>query len=173
MTHCGVLGIKQRDKMTKNLRVGLGFDVHKFSSKKRELKLGGVVIPSPVSLEAVSDGDLLLHAVCDAICGACLLGDIGDYFPPSSKDSKNIDSKKIVEFVLKKISKRFKIVNMDITLISEKPKLVSHKKKIINSLKAIFGIKNINLKIKSKEGLDILGSKKAMSCFALALMEKK
>ncbi|MFA5271671.1 MAG: 2-C-methyl-D-erythritol 2,4-cyclodiphosphate synthase [Candidatus Omnitrophota bacterium] len=156
----------------KNYRVGLGFDVHKFSNKKRELKLGGAIISSPVSLEAVSDGDVLLHAVCDAICGACLLGDIGDHFPPCSKDSKNIDSKKIVKFVLKKISKKFKIVNIDITLISEKPKLVSYKKKITNSLKAIFAMKEINLKIKSKEGLDILGSRKAMSCFALALIEK-
>jgi 2-C-methyl-D-erythritol 2,4-cyclodiphosphate synthase len=156
----------------KNYRVGLGFDVHKFSSKKRELKLGGAIIPSPVSLEAVSDGDVLLHAVSDAICGACLLGDIGDYFSPSSKDSRNMDSRRIVEFILKKISKKFKIINIDVTLISEKPKLVSHKKRIVKSLKAIFGIKNINLKIKSKEGLDILGSKKAMSCFALALVEK-
>jgi len=173
MTHCGVLGINKSDKMMKNLRVGLGFDVHKFSNKKRELKLGGAVVPSPISLEAVSDGDVVLHTICDAICGACLLGDIGDHFPPCAKESKNIDSRKIVEFVLKKISKKFRIVNIDITLISEKPKLSPYKKKIVESLKEIFGMKDINLKIKSKEGIDILGSKKAMSCFALALVEKK
>ncbi len=155
-----------------NYKVGLGFDVHKFSHKKREFKLGGALIPSNISLEAVSDGDVLLHAVSDAICGACLLGDIGDHFPPQAKESKNIDSKKIVEFVLGKISKKFKIVNIDITLISEKPKLFPHKKKILSSLKKIFGMKDINLKIKSKEGLDILGSKKAMSCFALVVMKK-
>ena len=108
----------------KNHRVGLGFDVHKFSHKNKLLKLGGAVIPSSVSLEAVSDGDVLLHAVCDAICGACLLGDIGDYFPPCAKESKNMDSRRIVEFVLEKISKKFKIVNIDITLISDRKSVV-------------------------------------------------
>lgn len=153
-------------------RAGLGFDVHRFSKKEKPLVLGGVEVPCDFSLDAVSDGDVLLHAVSDAVCGACGLGDIGDYFPPNNEKSKNIDSRKIVEFILKKIEKKFRIVNIDVTIITEKPRLVGFKKKILKSLVEIFKVKEINVKIKSKEGLDILGSKKAISCLALAVVNK-
>ena len=101
----------------KGYSVGLGFDVHKFSKRKKSLILGGVKIPASFSLDAVSDGDLVLHAVCDAICGAAGLGDIGDYFPPQSKKSKNIDSEEIAYFVLKKIGGRYEIANIDIIIV--------------------------------------------------------
>ncbi|MCK9614726.1 MAG: 2-C-methyl-D-erythritol 2,4-cyclodiphosphate synthase [Candidatus Omnitrophica bacterium] len=156
----------------KGYRVGLGFDVHRFSKKKRPLVLGGVEIASNFGLEAVSDGDVLLHAASDAICGACALGDIGDYFPPQNIKSKGIDSRKIVQFILKKIKNKFNIINIDATIITEKPKLSVHKKRILTSLREIFQTKAINVKIKSKEGLDILGSKKAISCLALAVVKK-
>lgn len=157
----------------KGYKVGLGFDVHRFSKAKKDLVLGGVVIPAAFSLRAVSDGDVVLHAVSDALCGAAGLGDIGDYFPPQDKKSKGLDSKKIVKFILGKVNKKFKISNIDIIIITEKPKLVSHKKKIVESLKKILSISTVNLKIKSKEGLDILGSKNAMSCVAAVLLYKK
>ena len=85
----------------KDYRIGLGFDVHKISKRKKDLILGGAKIPSPFGLVAVSDGDVVLHAASDAICGAGALGDIGDYFKPQDKASKDIDSRKIVEFILK------------------------------------------------------------------------
>ncbi|MFA5338260.1 MAG: 2-C-methyl-D-erythritol 2,4-cyclodiphosphate synthase [Candidatus Omnitrophota bacterium] len=155
-----------------NYRVGLGFDVHRFSKKKKPLILGGVDIACDFSLEAVSDGDVLLHAISDAICGACLLGDIGDYFPPADTKSKGLDSRKIAQFILKKIENKFSIVNIDATIITEKPRLSAHKKRILTSLREIFHTKAINVKIKSKEGLDILGSKKAISCLSLAVVKK-
>lgn len=156
----------------KDYRVGLGFDVHRFSKKKRPLVLGGVEITSDFGLEAVSDGDVLLHAISDAICGASSLGDIGDYFPPTDTKSKDIDSRKIAQFILGKIKNKFSIVNIDATIITEKPRLSAHKRKILKSLCKIFHSKAINVKIKSKEGLDILGSRKAISCLALAVVKK-
>ncbi|MCK4916953.1 MAG: 2-C-methyl-D-erythritol 2,4-cyclodiphosphate synthase [Candidatus Omnitrophica bacterium] len=156
-----------------NYRVGLGFDVHRFSKIKKKLVLGGAIISQDYGLEAVSDGDVVLHAVTDALCGACGLGDIGDYFPPENKESKDLDSKKITTFILKKIENNFCLVNMDIIIVSEQPRLISYKNKILNSLQAIFSILSINLKIKSKEGMDILGNKDSMSCLVNVLVKYK
>lgn len=152
-------------------KVGLGFDVHRFSEDKRDLVLGGVIVPHSRGLEAVSDGDVVLHAVSDALCGACGLGDIGDYFPPAAAESKGIDSKDIVKFILKKIDKEFTINNMDVIIIAEEPYLFPHKKDILESLKNIFSISGINLKVKSKEGMDILGGKNSISCLVNVLVK--
>jgi 2-C-methyl-D-erythritol 2,4-cyclodiphosphate synthase len=159
-------------KAMKNYRIGLGFDVHRFSKAKKDLVLGGTKICNGFGLEAVSDGDALLHAISDALCGASLLGDIGDYFPPSKK-YQGIDSKKIVSFILGKIRRKFKIIHIDSIIAAEKPKLSPYKKAILNSLRSLFNTADINLKIKSKEGLDILGGKNAISCFAIALLKER
>ncbi len=157
----------------KAYHIGLGFDVHKLKKGKKSLILGGVKIPCSFSLDAVSDGDLILHAVADAICGAAGLGDIRDYFPPKAKKSKNIDSKEIAYFMLKKIGGRYLIENIDIVIVADKPRLVNHKSAIVSSLKKILATSQINLKIKSKEGLSILGPNQAMSCLAVVLLRKK
>ncbi|MCM8819402.1 MAG: 2-C-methyl-D-erythritol 2,4-cyclodiphosphate synthase [Candidatus Omnitrophica bacterium] len=153
-----------------DFKVGLGFDVHRFSKKNTPLILGGKKIKNTRGLEAISDGDVVLHAIADAICGACSLGDIGDYFPPSKKFI-GLDSKKIVEFILKKINKKFKIINIDVIIIADKPKLAPFKEKILDSLKKIFKVNQINIKIKSKENLNILGSKNSISCLANCLVK--
>lgn len=152
-------------------RVGLGYDLHRFTEKKDFILLGGYRINCGFGLEAVSDGDVTLHAVSDAICGAACLGDIGDYFPPSDKKNQEIESKKIAETILAKIKKNYQIVNIDITLVAEKPRLVSYKKGIIGSLKDIFEIPDINLKIKSKEEREVLGGTGALSCLAIVLLK--
>lgn len=156
----------------KDYKVGLGFDVHRISKKQKGLILGGVKIACSFSVEAVSDGDVLLHAISDALCGAAGLGDIGDYFPPQDKKSKNLDSKKITKAILKKIGKKLSIVNLDVIIIAQKPRLVTYKPKILKSLKNILGVKSINVKVKSKEKTSILGGKNSISCFALVLMKK-
>ena len=145
--------------------IGLGFDVHKFSKRRKKLVLGGVRIDYPRGLEAISDGDVVLHSICDAILGAISGGDIGDYFPPTKK-FKNIKSKKIAKFVLEKIKGK-KILNIDITLILDKPKLSSYKKEIVGSLKKIFKTENINLKIKSKEATNFFGDEESIVCFSV------
>ena len=157
----------------KEYSVGLGFDVHRLSEKKKDLILGGAKIPSSFSLIAVSDGDLVLHAVSDALCGASGLGDIGDYFPPQAKKSKGIDSKEILNFILRKISKKYAIGNLDIIIVTDKPRLLSFKSKITESLKKLLKITKINVKLKSKEGLNILGSKNSISCFAFVSLKKR
>ena len=154
-----------------NYRIGLGFDVHRFSKSKKDLVLGGIKICDGFGLEAISDGDVLLHAISDSFCCASSF-DIGDYFPPSNK-YKGIDSKEIIKFILNKIEKNFSIVNVDVIIVAEKPKLSPHKKKILNSLRSILKARDINIKIKSKEGLDILGGKDAISCLAIVLLKKR
>jgi 2-C-methyl-D-erythritol 2,4-cyclodiphosphate synthase len=156
----------------KDYRVGLGFDVHCLSRRKKDLVLGGAVIPSVFSLVAVSDGDVVLHAVSDALCGASGLGDIGDYFPPQVKSSKGLDSKKILSFVLKKIKNKFSIGNIDVTIVADRPRLLPYKRKITVSLKEILSVSRLNLKIKSKEGLNILGGRNSISCFAFVCLKK-
>jgi len=157
----------------KGYKIGLGFDVHRIDKKGKGLILGGVKIPCSFGLAAVSDGDVLLHAIADSLCGAAGLGDIGDYFPPSEKKSKNIDSKKIVKLILEKVGKTLKIVNVDAIIVADKPPLAKHKAKIVKSLKSILESRAVNLKVKSKEKTSILGGKGSISCFALVLMKRK
>lgn len=153
-------------------RIGVGFDLHRFSSGKKYLMLGGYRLDCGFGLEAVSDGDVVLHAAADALCGAACLGDIGDYFRPRQKKNKNLNSRIIAGDILKKIENRYELVNMDITLITEKPKLFAYKKKITGSLQSIFEIESVNLKIKSKEKTQILGGNDAFSCLAAVLVRK-
>jgi len=155
------------------MRIGFGFDVHKFDKKKKYILLGAVKINCGFGLRAVSDGDVVLHAVCDAILGAVSLGDIGDYFPPAKEKSKGMKSVDIAGFVMIKIKGAFRIHNIDITIIADRPPLSPYKNRMVKSMRRIFKVKNINVKIKSKEGLNILGSKGAISCFAAALLAKK
>ena len=113
----------------------------------------------------------MLHAVSDALLGAAGLGDIGDLFPPQDRRSQGISSRKITEVVLARIGEKgFGIVNIDITVIAQKPRLVAHKKKMIASLRKICGVDEVNLKIKSKEGGSFLGGVNTISCVAAALL---
>jgi 2-C-methyl-D-erythritol 4-phosphate cytidylyltransferase/2-C-methyl-D-erythritol 2,4-cyclodiphosphate synthase len=154
-------------------RVGLGIDIHKFDFTKNKLILGGTIIPADFGLAAVSDGDVVLHAISDGICGACGLGDIGDYFPPENKHCQGMNSKKIIDFVRDKSKDCFEIINIDLTIISEKPRLAAHKAGIVKSLRSILSGIAVNVKIKSKEGLDILGGTEAMACLANVLVREK
>ncbi len=152
-------------------RVGFGFDVHRSSRQKKDFILAGVKIPCSFSLAAVSDGDVVLHAVADALCGAACLGDIGDYFPPAAKASKGMDSKNIVKLIQEKIAGRFAIVNLDITIVAQKPPLAKHKPAMLKSLRRLLALEDINIKIKSKEGLDILGGRNAIAVLVTVLLQ--
>jgi 2-C-methyl-D-erythritol 2,4-cyclodiphosphate synthase len=156
-----------------SVRVGFGFDVHRFSKKRKKLILGGIEVPFSYGLSAVSDGDVVLHAVCDALCGACSLGDIGDYFPPQAKSSQGVSSRDIVSLLLRKVKKSFQIQLIDIVVVAERPQLSPHKKSMTRSLGKIFSCGEVNVKIKSKEGLAIFGGKNAIACFALVCGLKK
>ena len=156
-------------------RIGLGFDIHK-TSKKRELFIGGIKIPSKFGLLGHSDADVLIHSICDAILGALALGDIGEHF--SDKDPKNKNKKS--SFFLKKIIKllkdrNFKIVNIDSTIICEKPKMLKYKRKIKQSLASIMkmNIDDISVKATTFEKLGPIGNNEGIACKTIALLEKK
>ena len=148
------------------MRVGLGFDVHKLV-KGRKLILGGVRIPYAKGLLGVSDADVVIHSICDAILGALGKGDIGDYFPPENPKNKSILSTVILKKVLS-LLKNKKINNIDITLIAQRPRLKKYKRKIEHNLCKLIKLPNdkINLKVKSQESL-VPADKECMICFCI------
>ncbi len=144
---------------------GIGFDVHKLV-KGKSLYLGGIKIPFHSGLEGHSDGDPVIHAIIDALLGACSLGDIGKLFSNRNKKYKNIRS----TILLKKVialtySKNFSINNIDINIIAQKPKIKKYSKKMINTIAKICKIKNhqINIKGKTTEKLGLIGKEKAIA----------
>ncbi len=156
------------------MRIGLGFDIHAFEDGK-PLKLGGVTIPFPQGLKGHSDGDCLIHAICDAILGAAGLGDIGEHFPDTDEINKNIDSRIILEDILKKIkNKGYRIENIDVNIIAQVPKLAPFKNAIKIKLAEIMAIapSQINIKAKTKEHLDAVGQKLAIECQAIVQLIK-
>jgi len=144
---------------------GIGFDVHRLV-KKRKLYLGGVKINFNLGLEGHSDADPVLHALIDSLLGACSLGDIGKLFSNNNKKYKNIRSTILLEEVVKLIkSKNFSINNIDINIITQKPKIKKYSKKIINTISNLcnINIDQINIKGKTTEKLGLIGKGKAIS----------
>lgn len=153
-----------------NYLVGIGYDSHKII-KNRKLFLGGVQIPEKFGLKGYSDGDVLIHSICDAILSAIGEPDIGEIFPNDDPKNKNIDSKKIAETVIKLLNKKkFKILNIDTVIICEKPKISKYKQAILSSLKKIFKIENINIKGKTTEGIKFF--KNHIQCYSVVLIRK-
>ena len=152
---------------------GLGFDIHRLV-KGRILFLGGTRIPFHSGLEGHSDGDVILHAITDAILGALRRKDIGTYFP-NTKKFKNIRSPKMLKPVLNNLCRaKFSINNLDINLICEQPKVSKYRKKIINSISKLTNLNKdlINLKGKTVEKLGLIGKEKAIACEVIISITK-
>ena len=148
-----------------NLKIGIGFDVHRLV-KGRKLFLGGVKIPSPLGTLGHSDGDPILHAIIDAILGACQMGDIGEKFSDKNNKFKNISSEYLIKKIIKQIRDRnYAINNLDLNIITETPKLKKFKNKIINNISKLCEIPsaNINVKAKTTEKLGVIGREKAIA----------
>ena len=148
-----------------NLKIGIGFDVHRLV-KGRKLFLGGVKIPSPLGTLGHSDGDPVLHAIIDAILGACQMGDIGEKFSDKNNKFKNISSEYLIKKIIKQIRDRnYAINNLDLNIITETPKLKKFKNKIINNISKLCEIPsaNINVKAKTTEKLGVIGREKAIA----------
>jgi len=148
-----------------NLKIGIGFDVHKLI-KGKKLYLGGVKIPSKLGTLGHSDGDPVLHATIDALLGACKMGDIGEKFSDKSKKYKNISSTKLIKIVINDIKKvDYEINNIDINIITEHPKLKKFKEKIVNNIANLCEISSnrINIKAKTTEKLGVIGQEKAIA----------
>jgi 2-C-methyl-D-erythritol 4-phosphate cytidylyltransferase / 2-C-methyl-D-erythritol 2,4-cyclodiphosphate synthase len=156
------------------LKYGLGFDVHRLAPNKK-LYLGGIKIPSPIGTLGHSDGDPVLHAIIDAILGACAMGDIGEKFSDKNKNFKNIRSTILLKKIIEQIkAKTYLINNLDINIITQKPKIKKYKKKIVNCIAKICEIlpSQINIKGKTTEKLGVIGKEKAIACEVIASVIK-
>ncbi len=161
----------QRKKL---MRIGTGWDLHRLA-EGRLLILGGVVIPFNLGEEAHSDGDVLVHAIIDAIFGAAALGDIGTHFPPEDNQYKDISSlvllKKTADLL---IESGYSIVNLDATIILQKPKLKPYITEIRENLSHALNLpfENISIKAKTKEKVDAVGEGRAIEAQASVLIEE-
>jgi 2-C-methyl-D-erythritol 2,4-cyclodiphosphate synthase len=155
------------------MRVGFGYDVHKFS-KGRKFILGGVEIKYPRGLAGHSDADVLSHSICDALLGAGGLKDIGHYFPNTDKKYKNVSSLILLKECLKLISKKkLRIVNIDSTVILEEPKLDKYRKKMSKNIVKALKIKKeqISIKATTSEGLGFIGMKKGCCAYTICSLK--
>ena len=156
------------------LKIGIGFDVHRLV-KGRKLFLGGVKIPSDFGTLGHSDGDPVLHAVIDAILGACNMGDIGERFSDKKKKYKNISSTILIKKVIEEVKeKKYAVNNIDINVITEKPKLKKFKEKIVLNISNLCDLPRdrINVKAKTTEKLGVVGEEKAIAAEVIVSMVK-
>lgn len=157
----------------KELRIGHGYDVHKLI-EGRKLILGGVDIPHTVGLLGHSDADVLLHAVMDALLGALALGDIGQHFPDTDDKYKGISSMHLLTLVNKLISEKgARLVNLDATLIAQKPKIAPYIDKIRENIAFALGTdkSRISVKATTEEHLGFTGREEGISAHAVVLLE--
>ena len=156
------------------MRVGHGYDVHKLV-EGRDLILGGVKIDYELGLLGHSDADVLLHAVSDALLGAAGLGDIGKHFPDTDPQYKGADSLKLLEIVAQRVKEGgYRVSNIDVTMIAQKPKLRPHIEQMERNIAAAVGVdvSRINVKATTEEKLGFTGSMEGMSCHAVCLLEE-
>jgi 2-C-methyl-D-erythritol 2,4-cyclodiphosphate synthase len=155
-------------------RTGIGTDIH-IVVEGRKLMLGGVYIPDADGLAGHSDGDAVLHAVIDALLGAAAMGDIGSLFPDTDPKFKNVDSKGLLLDVKQRLEEqRWQIVNIDLTVHAEEPKLGPHKAQMKRTIASLLGIdfNAVNVKAKTNEGLGDIGAGEAIGATAIALIRR-
>ena len=154
-------------------RVGNGFDIHRLE-ENNTLILGGVSIPFSKGTVAHSDGDVVIHALCDALLGAAGLGDIGHFFPDNDKKFKNIDSKILLKEVFAMIHKEgFSIENIDLTIVLEAPKLKNYLPEMKSQISKCINlpVSSINIKATTSEKLGFIGRGEGVSCYASTLIK--
>ncbi|MCG8427864.1 MAG: 2-C-methyl-D-erythritol 2,4-cyclodiphosphate synthase [Chromatiales bacterium] len=156
------------------MRIGQGYDAHKFAPD-RALILGGVNIPYELGLAAHSDGDVLIHALCDALLGAAALGDIGKHFPDNSADYAGIDSRILLRSVMNKLNDMgMSLGNADVTLVAQAPKLAPYIEEMRANLAADMGvdIAAVSVKATTTEGMGFMGRKEGIACYAVVLLNQ-
>jgi len=156
-------------------RTGIGTDIHRVV-EGRKLVLGGVLVPFPAGLGGHSDGDVVLHAIIDALLGAAGMGDIGTLFPDTDPKFKDADSKGLLLDVKEMLEeKRWVVVNVDLTIHIEQPRLEPLKGQIKRCIASLLGIDftAVNVKAKTSEGLGATGAGEAIATTAVALLKRK
>ena len=157
-----------------NFRIGYGYDVHRLAEGE-SLWLGGVLIPHYKGTLAHSDGDVLIHALCDAMLGAAKMGDIGRHFPDTSSEYKNIDSKILLLRTNELIAaKNYRVGNLDVTVAAQKPKLKSYIPEMEEIIAKLLGmdVDAVSIKATTTEELGFEGREEGISVQAVVLLEK-
>jgi len=156
------------------MRIGHGYDAHQFESGKK-LMLCGVEILHDQGLKAHSDGDVALHALCDAILGAAALGDIGRHFPDTKDEFAGIDSRILLREVMKlMLSKGYQIANVDLTILAEAPKLASYIEQMVANIAddLRLNVNNVNVKATTTEKMGFVGRAEGISAHAVVLLHE-
>jgi 2-C-methyl-D-erythritol 2,4-cyclodiphosphate synthase len=155
------------------IRVGIGYDSHRFALG-RPLILGGILIPSEIGLDGHSDADAICHAITDAVLGAAGLGDIGEMFPDNDPANKGRDSIEMLEAAVRRLAAaRYKVAQVDVSVISETPRILPYRDKIRARLAAALGIDSASVSVKGKtnEGMGWVGRKEGLACIAVATLK--
>lgn len=157
------------------IKIGLGYDIHRLV-KGKTLYLGGVKIPHHSGLVGHSDGDCLIHALVDALLGAMGEGDIGRLFPDNDPKWKGIRSVVLLRKIIPRLKrKKAEILNIDIVVVAQAPKLTPHAERMKKTLGSILGIpeEDIGIKAKTNEGLGLVGRERAIACWAVVMVGLK
>lgn len=168
-----ISSIKCIKEPSKNFFTGTGFDIHPFEDNKK-MWLGGVNIDVPYGFKAHSDGDVLIHSVIDALLGACGAGDIGEFFPDTDAQYKNIDSKILLEDIVKFIyNVGYEIVNVDLTIIAQKPKINPYKQEIKTTIARLLNLEKqfVNIKATTAEKLGFIGRAEGVAVQSIATLK--
>lgn len=158
-----------------SMRIGHGYDVHAFGAGDK-IVIGGVVIPHHHGLIAHSDGDVLLHALCDALLGAAALGDIGKHFPDTDMQYRNADSRSLLRMVYAKVNQLgWKIVNADMTIVAQAPRMANYIAHMVATIAADLQAQpdQINVKATTTERLGFTGREEGIACYAVVLLEEE
>jgi 2-C-methyl-D-erythritol 2,4-cyclodiphosphate synthase len=161
--------------MSDNIRIGIGYDEHPLVPGRR-LVLGGVHIPCEEGLEGWSDADVLTHAVMDALLGAAALGDIGQHFPPGEAEFKEVSSLFLLDKVVEKLEERgWRVVNIDATVVAEKPRLREYIDDMRHNLGHVLGVDmdRVSIKASTNNGLGSIGRGEGIAAYAAAMIEEK
>ena len=156
------------------MRIGHGYDAHRFAAGER-LVLGGVDIPHDKGLAAHSDGDVVLHALCDALIGAAGRGDIGKHFPDTDSQYENIDSRVLVRRVIETLSADgLRVGNADVTIVAEEPRLAAHVEQMRANIASDLGVDaaRINVKATTTEKMGFVGRAEGIAAHAVVLLEE-
>jgi len=160
--------------MNNTFRIGQGYDVHAFGSGDHVM-LGGVRVPHTVGVQAHSDGDVVLHALCDALLGAMALGDIGMHFPDTDPQWRGVDSRVFLRHIATLLTeRRYRVVNVDTTVLADAPRLGKFRDAMRNNIASDLGVAvdQVNIKATTSEGLGFIGKREGLACHAIALIER-
>jgi 2-C-methyl-D-erythritol 2,4-cyclodiphosphate synthase len=161
--------------MNGNIRIGLGYDVHRMAAGET-LVLGGVLVSEEFGTVAHSDGDVLLHAICDALLGAAALGDIGEHFPDTEAEYRGISSLDLLRRCIALVDEKgYAVINIDATLILEKPKILHYKTDMRGRISEACGIDmdDISIKATTAENMGFVGRGEGVEAHAAALIARK